>query len=497
MENTNSKQISDVFRQFLIDSIQPKADTNLSEDIVNERKLSFFCLNSIGFPLTREDIHPDDLLHSDDVEKKKEGLHRQFLLGQFLNQQVPPSTIIDLDRRAANMTTDGSSVVDAYKMILQFSEQIDDSYNQEAEAKSKEIHAKLEQTVTKTNPFTNEKETVTEPSELSKNYFKYKQPYIDAQVRRGIEMEKGMDTNTDNLDLWTREGDTATKEQEETALQQFISYGYKNEYETLVNTLADLYDKCFVNMKKEFKDAMESAKRSDTVSGAEYYDTELYPTDFVVNDTSWTHFAFDSKNYVGDKEGESHGGGFGTSLSGEALLFLQPLAATASIGGGFDKMSGTSSENIDATDLYISFKIARVNIIRPWFKPSIFVMKNYKLSDQAPQSIISRGLIDGVPSLEGILPYYPTELVLIKDVQIRCKDLKKTDSVIKKSVSGHAGISFLGIHIGGHGSKSKYSEKVNIDQEQGLLTIDGMQAIGFMISVTPESPKSVIEADNK
>lgn len=489
MANINSK-VTDIFRKAIITALQGESDSSLSEDVQKARKDSYLCLSPIGYPVTALDIHPEQLLHSDDEEQKKEGLHRQMQLSNFLNQLPSPSTIVDLEHRAADMTITGDLLYDSYANVLRYAEPKDPKYDDEANKKAEKIREKLIKKVKKIDPFTGEVTETTESSDIVKNYLKYKNNFIEALTERGVAIEKGLYTNAANLDMYNNVLEEATRLKLETAMQQWIVDGYKNEYESVEASLADLGDRSPEVYKQKLKEALENARKSDPETNSSYYYTELFPSDFVISDKGWTQFAFDSKDFAGKKDGDSKGGGFGTNVDGTALMFFDPIVGVigslTKVGGNFSKESGHSNENIDMSDLYVEFKIARATIDRPWFNTSFFEMNNWKLSEEAPEKMVSEGVVDGLPSLKGMLPYYPTEVIFAKDIVIRCKDLTKSDSVIKKSISGHAGISLFGFHIGGSGKHSSYKTESSIHQEEGMLKIDGMQIIGSLIKVVPK-----------
>lgn len=146
-----------------------------------------------------------------------------------------------------------------------------------------------------------------------------------------------------------------------------------------------------------------------------------------------------------------------------------------------------SNSSTDTDSLSIEAKIAKVNIIRPWFLESLFKLKLWSNTYVPKKGDVSNGKIDS--SNKGLLPMYPVAFIVAKDIKISAEFTHKDEEHITQSVSGSASVGFGPFSIGGSYGYGKTEDNFNSDYQNGKITIPGMQIIGWVSRVIPFSPQ--------
>lgn len=493
---TNNAELNVIegFRQALINIFQPELDPNLPESEQMKMRQTFLALRAIGLPLDDDDLRPEKLINSDNPEERKLGLRKQMEKCLLLDQNVNLSTLVNIKRGATDYNATASKISDSMWTTLTYAEAKNKDYDKEAITKANEIRSVLYDKVTAIDPFTKEETETVQPSNILQQYIKCQQNYNAALTDYAKAKEVGLNTTVENLDLWNE----AIREEKSNALKdaetEWRLKGYKLTIEAHQAELAALEDRSPTVMIDNFKETFKKAKRTDPETNIDYYYSDLYPTDFLGadDDSGWTHVVFDSKHYKDSKSGGSKSGGVDAGFNGGILALFNPvvgiIGGTTDINFGFKKADGESHEKLESSDFIIEFKVCTMDIFRPHLTTQLFETTNWQLSPDAPKDYVSKGVVDGVPSDGGIFDRYTSEAIIIKDLKIKCDDLKKENSVIKKTTGGHAGVSFLIFHIGGGGSHTTYKSETKIDEENGVLEVKGKQLIGYKVTTVPPSP---------
>ncbi len=155
----------------------------------------------------------------------------------------------------------------------------------------------------------------------------------------------------------------------------------------------------------------------------------------------------------------------------------------ASASGSFQH----SNSNTDKDSVEISAKIAKVNIIRPWFLESIFRLGEWS-TNLAKSGQISNGKIDS-SNKNGIIPMYPVAFIVAKDIIIKANFTHEDEEHIQESVKSSASVGWGPFSIGGNYGYGKSEDKFNSNYQNGKIHIPGMQIIAWVSRVIPYSPK--------
>jgi uncharacterized membrane protein YgcG len=149
----------------------------------------------------------------------------------------------------------------------------------------------------------------------------------------------------------------------------------------------------------------------------------------------------------------------------------------------------------DSDYFSMHFSIAQIPLVRPWFKTAFLTSKGWRMDQNNPvakDEMVSDG---GTPA-KGLLPAYPTSMILIRDLTMcAAKSSGFTDLHSEwesKRGSGGGYISFGSFHLGGsHGRSSSSggrSSNYHYDSQTETMRVEGTQIIGFKCHVFPKAP---------
>ncbi|WP_313385296.1 hypothetical protein [Chishuiella sp.] len=196
------------------------------------------------------------------------------------------------------------------------------------------------------------------------------------------------------------------------------------------------------------------------------------------NNTSFTELKISGGNEKKKSSSTTHAFDMSTGVN----VGLWRVKASSS--GTFEH----SSSSADANSVTISAKIAKVNIMRPWFSESLFRLKNWSNNMLDKGVMVSNGKIDST-NAENLIPMYPVAFVVARDITIKADFSHEEMDHISRSVKAGASVGYGPFSISGSYSNSKTEDKFTSDFQNGEIKVPGMQIIGWVSRLIPESPK--------
>ncbi|MFT4554232.1 MAG: hypothetical protein ACI9S8_002881 [Chlamydiales bacterium] len=157
-----------------------------------------------------------------------------------------------------------------------------------------------------------------------------------------------------------------------------------------------------------------------------------------------------------------------------------------SVGGDVSGSSGETKSHMDSDDFELSMKIAVVQVERPWLNGEIFTMKGWNLGAGFPAGSISDGTLKD--TMNKSMALITTGLVVARDIQIKCDFSTEDKTHVESSVSGSTSVGWGPFKISGHYSHSSSKDTFNSTYENGVLKIPGMQILGYVNWIVPNSP---------
>ncbi len=148
-----------------------------------------------------------------------------------------------------------------------------------------------------------------------------------------------------------------------------------------------------------------------------------------------------------------------------------------------------SNSSADKNSVIISAKIAKVNIMRPWFSESLFRLGNWS-NNMLKAGEISNGLIDST-NASNYIPMYPVAFIVAKEISITANFSHEEEEHIKESIKTNASVGWGPFSISGSYGYGKTEDTAKSDFQNGEIKVAGMQIIGWVSKVVPYSPKKV------
>jgi hypothetical protein len=312
-------------------------------------------------------------------------------------------------------------------------------------------------------------------------YMQYEDQYKD-KVKDWHRAYAGAFTDPMKLQAWPIEGTEYENDANE-AWDRWVSFGFKMEIENAIATLAAQGTDPAIALISRAKKRFENSLNTFQSVGQIPYTMMLPESWYDQNDNSgWTTYT------SSDLHSESHYTASGSSWSGSAGLSL-----------GFVSFGGTASHSEERTNLTvssdnldISFSYCTVDIKRPWLEASLLSLQNWFLMGDYKKGCISNGSFGQEKPEGGILPTFlpsiVTSLILMKDLRIKWAASSSDVDTLTKATSGGGGLMFGPFMCGG--SYSSHSEERNFtcDANSEGLFVEGIQLIGYVSAINPQSP---------
>jgi hypothetical protein len=156
-----------------------------------------------------------------------------------------------------------------------------------------------------------------------------------------------------------------------------------------------------------------------------------------------------------------------------------------SIGGGAGGSSSRRNVSTDTSSIRMAFRMARVELRRPWLDPSLLSLGGWSVQGRQ-RGAYSNGKSDA--SNRGMFPLFPTAFVVARDIQISATWGHTDLETISKNVHGGGGFSIGPFRVSGGGGSSSSSIRVNSAFDGKTITIPGLQVIAWVNQAVPLSP---------
>jgi len=376
-----------------------------------------------------------------------------------------------------------------YDYILRMSQIMHAVLPEDTKKKIEKFRALLQTTKTTKNLVDDSDVEVTEPSPLVQAYNQKMAAYEDAALLYNARRVDALAADNQKAVQYWAINANILRNKVKAAMSDWVSSGYKNDFEQISAFIDQVMARDMSLLKQQYRDDLEKARLTGLTSGSDFFYAALVPGN-PLEASGWTEFGFASSDFNNESNSSfsmkrsktSGGGGF------------------LGIGGGGGSASSTSINadshvQFDSNTFRLNFKIAQVPIVRPWFKTAFLTSKCWRMDQSNPQAKGEMASDGGEPAT-GILPAYPTSIILIKDLVMKVSNSSGfsnfASSWKSSSVSGGGFVSFGPLHLGGsHGRSSinsKRSSDFHYDSEDQTMSVPGAQIIGFKCHIFPKSP---------
>jgi len=418
------------------------------------------------------------------------GLFQQAEFFARLVDFVPDVSRINNDHFAMlSVMNNEGSLSEIYERVLKFSQVMETSLPEDVKQKITHLRSLLTATTEKTDLITREKVQVSGPSPLVQAYTNKMAAYDNAALEYNARRIDAMAADDPKAGSYWAINASILRNKVNAAMSDWITNGYKEQYEEIAAYISQVENQDLTLLKQQYLDDLQKAKLTGIASNSDFYYTALTPADFA-NSLGWSRFTFRSGDFNSYSNATFNASGWEAHASGSYL----------GIFGGSGGGGGTSSRqeyngHFNSDHCSMSFEIAQIPIIRPWFKSSYLSSKTWRFNPNNPD-FKNDVLCDAGSPPNGLMPDYPTSIIFIRNLSLDFGSDSGFSHYLDEQKSSHVegggcvsiGPFFLG------GSASHWSKEGNTEFDWGYsyteqgLTVPGMQIIGFKCHILPKSP---------
>ncbi len=334
----------------------------------------------------------------------------------------------------------------------------------------------LYQSLTVTNPFTDEQTTSIVDSTPYASYQLYMAKYQAAlKTYNGLLIQANAPGAPDSLVQDFSRNGASYKQLVISTYGEWTSKGYKQYVEEAIGIIANLTGRgpsaFYQTLRANF-----TADRLTDGFGSQFFPTYVYPKDPLnpaLND-SWMNFFFNLEDTQTFKSDSSTNSGGGASAS----WGLWSGSASASYG------SGQSSFESDTSNLGLSVQLIQLPLTRPWMRPEIFWSRGWRWSASGPGTPVS----DGNAPPQGLMALYPTSMVVAKNLDIKLDMTNTTNQSSWSKIDTNASVGWGPFSVSGNYSRSDSQSKEGFTKTSTGITVPGAQIIAYVCEVLPLSP---------
>lgn len=419
--------------------------------------------------------------------------------GKMMQQAENLSRLLDFIPDVAKDSNDGfarmavsnndGTLSDVYDFTLRMSQVMASELPDDVKAKIEKMRGLLQVVVQKKDLITDEVTESTEPSPLQKAYFEKMAAYDSAALEYNARRIDAMDAaNQHAVHDWAVNANIY-RDKVRAAMNDWINNGYKEDFEKISAFIEQVSLRDMSLIKKEYLEDLERARLTGISSGSDFFYTGLVPGDFA-NSTGWTQFGFSGSDFQNHTSSNSSSSGW--SVSASASYFGFGVHGSASHSESHADYTGTFSS--ESTSM--SFEIAQVPIVRPWFRTAFLNSKAWRFNVNDP-TVKNDMLSDAGAPPKGLLVAYPTTCIFVRNVVLSMSDSSGLQSWMDDqkadSQSGGGGFSMGFFSVSADASHNSASHNSSTDSkyhfENNSLRIPGMQLIGFKCHVMPACPQ--------
>lgn len=419
------------------------------------------------------------------AEQTKDLQHQAFVLSKLLDF-VPDvnNEFVDEGLQQLIFTSNQDTISSVYRDVLKYSRVVDLEITQKQKDKLQKFRDLMTVTKEVEDLFTEEIKTVTEPGPITvayttamNNYLdaadEYMDALIDAQSATGNDPEAIRRVAT-----WSNKA-KFLRRRLQAAEMAWVSQGYRNEYEQMNAYIDQVTQRSMALYKADLLRKFEAARMTSTNEGdaGDFYYTTLIPGNFAQS-PGWTEFSFYEQDYEShyNKKTSQWSAGGGVNFG----LF--------SIGASAKGSKIQVSTNQKSSRFRASLEFTQVPIVRPWFDPGFFSMRGWTLDKLWDLNFSGKKVSDGAAKPSGRLVAYPVTALFVRNVRFTFDEADSQTNYVKSQVSGGGSVGWGPFRVGGSYSHGSERRDLKFHAEGGSIVIDGMQLIGFLNNIVPQSP---------
>ena len=267
------------------------------------------------------------------------------------------------------------------------------------------------------------------------------------------------------------------------AEMDWVSSGYKGEYELITSAIKSVEGKSFTLLKSSYIDDFTNSLLLNPSSGASFPYTRPMIPDFANSNSGWTKFTFDSGSFNSNFDFNKHSSSIGGIVTNFGIGTGIPIGGLGN--GKFERE--TWNKTIDREHFSLEFEMVRVPIYRPWLNLS-FLKSGFWRFDQNNQVMKNTLLSDGKNPPSGLLPAITTDCIIVRNLKLNFGTNHQEFVDTKNTIGAGGGISYGPLFLGGSHDQDWGDKDFDHDWDKQTIEVNGMQIIGFVCHSLDKSP---------
>ncbi|MFZ7114529.1 MAG: hypothetical protein ACO1G9_04035 [Bacteroidota bacterium] len=402
---------------------------------------------------------PDDgASEVDSSAKETEQLKRQFEWAKLVNAIPKVSPVYDVDQ---------SQLDKVFDMILKQSQVVDNPISEADLAKIAKYRDLLNPKEVSYTNLLGDQKTRIEYSPIMTAYDSCMTEYENALTdftRLRISAQNGVKGAAKEFAAVG----SILKKKVTNAREKWANDGYREEVDGMRAFIEQVTSRSLVLWKQGLVNNIEMSRTTDLDSSDTYLWTSFLPGNFAKRSSGWTKFQFGSSEFSSSQKAATDTWG----ASGGANWGLWSASAST---------SGTSTRtenNSNLNDFQISFQIAQIPIVRPWFDPTFLKSRAWRLTAGGKASLGDMASSGG-SNPNGFLPAYTTFAIFVKDVTLNMKNENGSDAFSALTTESSASVGWGPFKVRGNYNNSRSDRSIKTNASGGGISVEGMQLIGF------------------
>jgi hypothetical protein len=270
----------------------------------------------------------------------------------------------------------------------------------------------------------------------------------------------------------------------ESAMEDWVGLGKKNKIEDALNLLGAQGTNVATAVIRSAKKLFDVNNVTYAMTGATSQYVQIQPSNWcdpAAEHDGWTEYHYkksdSTKSTSTQSKSWSAGGGVST---------------------GFWSAKANASQTKDHTHveastagLEIQFKIAAVDIFRPGMSMALLNLGNWYLKGGKAHCISSGKAGQPKPDADEpmFLPGEPTQLLVIKNLKFKTANTNELLDELKKTTEAGGSVGYGPFSISGKYKNATSEAKSEMHEAEGWINVDGVQIIGYVSQINPQSPR--------
>lgn len=378
-----------------------------------------------------------------------------------------PAAIFNADQTQTMDRNSQEMLSKIYGNILQFAKVTNLEPSEAEKAKMDKFKKLLYATKEEKNLVTDEVKTVVVEGPVMQAYNEKMQAYEDAALLYNNKRINAATSDEKQAVIDFSVNGPIYRNKVKSAMNAWTGAGYKNEVDDMQAYIAQVTGRSMASWFAELRDVYNRAAFTESMIDYTFHPVRLFPANFYKQE--WQNYYFKESEYNSHHDKTTNAWNAGGGLN----LGLWSAGASAS---GSDEKENSS---FDSSSFYMSYDLAQVKILRPWFGTELFSCRGWKL-DPGTWTFGDPQLSDGGNPPKGSFIAYSTNALFAKNLKITFDKRAWEKSSFRSQLKTSANAGWGPFRVKGGYSHGSEKQDFHYEDTGSGISCPGMQLIGFI-----------------